>query len=70
MSMSAGHGMLHDAAKQFVQDWTRLHETWTDQNAEAFAQRYIAPIDGHVRRAAEAMDRLSEVAAAARRACE
>ncbi|MDQ7012644.1 MAG: hypothetical protein Q9O74_01955 [Planctomycetota bacterium] len=70
MSMSGGQGMLLDASKQFVRDWSRLHESWTDQNAEAFEKRYIAPIEGHVRRAAEAMDRLGEIAAAARRACE
>lgn len=62
--------MLLDASKQFMRDWARLHESWTDQNAEAFEQRYIAPIDGHTRRAAEAMDRLAEAASAARRACE
>lgn len=70
MSMSVGRGLLMDATKRFMQDWSRLRESWTDQNAEAFGRRYIEPIDGQVRRAAEAMDRLSETAAAARRACE
>jgi len=70
MSMSAGRGMLLDAGKQFVREWAGLHESWNDQNAEAFESRYVAPVDGHIRRAAEAMDRLAEVADAARRACE
>lgn len=70
MSMSAGRGMLLEAGKQFAREWAGLHESWTDQNAEAFENRYIAPIDGHIRRATEAMDRLAETADAARRACE
>ena len=70
MSTSAGRGMLLEAGKQFLREWASLHESWTDQNAEAFENRYIAPVEGHIRRAAEAMDRLAEAAEAARRACE
>lgn len=70
MSSAAGRGMLEESAKQFVRDWAGLRESWTDQNAQAFHDRYIAPVDGHTRRAGEAMERLAEVAAAARRACE
>ncbi|MBK7405179.1 MAG: hypothetical protein IPJ41_11245 [Phycisphaerales bacterium] len=70
MSLSVGRGLLLDAQKRFVQDWARLRESWTDQNAEAFEHRYIDPVDAHVRRASEAMERLAEIAAAARRACE
>ena len=70
MSMSAGRGLLLDAKKQFLQDWSRLHESWTDQNADAFERRYIQPVDSMVRHASESMERLAEVAAAARRACE
>ncbi len=70
MSLSVGRGLLIDAQKQFLRDWARLRETWTDQNAEAFEARYIQPVDGQVRRATEAMERLAEIAAAARRACE
>jgi hypothetical protein len=70
VSLSAGRGLLLDAQKQFLQEWSRLRESWTDQNADAFEKRYIDPVDGQVRRATEAMERLAEIAAAARRACE
>jgi hypothetical protein len=70
MSLSVGRGLLLDAEKRFLQEWSRLRESWTDQNADAFESRYIQPIEGQVRRATEAMERLAEVAAAARRACE
>lgn len=70
MSLSAGRGLLLDAQKQFLLEWARLRETWTDQNAAAFEKRYVEPVDGQVRRASEAMERLAEIAAAARRACE
>jgi len=70
MSLSVGRGLLLDAQKQFLLDWARLHESWTDQNAEAFEKQYIQPIESHIRHASEAMERLAEVAAAARRACE
>lgn len=70
MSMSVGRGLLLDAKKQFLQEWSRLHETWTDQNADAFERRYIQPVEGQVRRASEAMERLADTAASARRACE
>lgn len=70
MSGSAGRGQLLDAQKQFLQEWSRLHESWTDQNADAFGRRYIQPVESHVRRAGEAMEQLAALAAAARRACE
>lgn len=70
MSLSAGRGMLLDAQKQFLQEWSRLRETWTDRNAEEFEKRFIQPVDGQVRRASEAMEQLADVVAAARRACE
>ncbi len=70
MSISLGRGLLLDAQKQIMLDWARLHESWTDQNAEAFEKRYIQPLDSQVRHASEAMERLAEIAAAARRACE
>ena len=70
MSLSVGRGLLLDAEKKLLLDWAQLRESWTDQNAEAFEGRYIRPVEGQIRRAAEAMERLAEVAAAARRACE
>jgi len=70
VSLSAGRGLLLDAQKQLLLEWSRLRESWTDQNADAFEKRYIDPVDGQVRRATEAMERLAEIAAAARRACE
>lgn len=70
MSDSAGKAMLIDAAKQLRQEWSRVRESWNDQNADAFQHRYIDPIEGHVRRSTEAMEQLADVAAAARRACE
>ena len=70
MSGAVGKGVLFDAQKKVLQDWDQLRQSWTDQNAQAFEQRYIAPIERHVHRATEAMDRLAEVADAARRACE
>ncbi len=70
MSLSLGRGLLLDAQKQFMRDWAQLHESWTDQNAEAFEKRYIQPLEGQIRHASEAMERLAETAAAARRACE
>jgi hypothetical protein len=70
VSGSVGRGLLLDATKDFMREWARLRESWTDRNAEAFESRYIVPIEGQVRRACEAMDRLGEAAGAARRACE
>ncbi len=70
MSNAIGKGLLFDASKQLHHEWAQLAQSWTDQNAQAFEKRYIAPIDHHVRRACEAMDRLAQAAESARRACQ
>lgn len=70
MSHAVGKGLLFDASKQLRRDWDQLTQSWSDQNAQAFEKRYIAPIDHHVRRACEAMDRLAQASESARRACQ
>lgn len=70
MSSAAGKGLLLEARKELAWEWSRAREVWSDANAARFEERYIQPIDGHVRRALEVMDRLADAADAARRDCE
>jgi hypothetical protein len=69
MSLSVGKGVLIDAKQEFLREWSRVRESWRDGNAEAFERAYVAPIEGHVRRAVAAMDELTAVVAAAQREC-
>lgn len=70
MSLSAGKGILADAAKAVHRAWGRCRESWTDQNAEQFGRDFIDPIEPATRQTIEAMDRLQSACDEARRACE
>ena len=43
---------------------------WTDQNAQAFDEAYIEPLEGKVKRVLEAANHLSEILSSAQRDCE
>lgn len=68
--MSAGKGILMDAVKAIHIAWRRCRVSWTDQNAERFAQDFIDYIEPTSRQACNAMDRLESVCDEAKRACE
>lgn len=70
MSLSAGKGILTDATKALHRAWARCRESWTDDNARAFEQTFIEPVEPAARQTIEAMDRLQSACDAARRACE
>ena len=70
MSLGVGRGMLLDARRDLLAQWDRVSDVWDDRNAEAFAERYVLPVDRHVRQAAEAIEKLSAVVERARQACE
>ena len=70
MSLSGPRGMLMDAKTQYFREWARVREVWDDRNAEAFEQKYVSPVESHVRMATEAMEKLSAITERARRACE
>lgn len=70
MSISSGRGILIDAHKELVRAFDRVRQTWDDQNARQFEERYVRPLDNQVRLAVTAMQQLADAAHAAKRDCD
>jgi hypothetical protein len=69
MSSTVGRAMLADAAQSLTKAWSRAREQWNDQAALAYEKTYIEPLSTKVRSTISAMEKLSDAASTARRAC-
>ncbi len=70
MSASVGQARLKDALKTLHLRLAATQDQWNDAARTEWEAEYIAPLDAQVRKAMDAMSRLDEVAAHARRQCE
>jgi hypothetical protein len=70
MSMNVGQARLRDALKQLKLRYERAQLDWDDSARREFEQQFLAPLEGQVIAAMNAMGRLSEVCSAAKRECE
>ncbi|MGH7130425.1 MAG: hypothetical protein ACREJO_00555 [Phycisphaerales bacterium] len=69
MSTHAAQAKLKEATEVLNAKWRRTREYWQDDSAEAFKNEVIEPFPGKVRTAMEAMGRIGEMLAAAKRDC-
>jgi hypothetical protein len=61
MSVSGGRAKVTIALKDLMTKWTRVHEHWHDDVSRAFDERTLQPLEGQVRTAMTAMDKMREV---------
>lgn len=69
MSTHAAQAKLKDANEVLQAKWRRVREHWQDDAADAFKNEFIEPLPGKIRSAMEAMGRIGEMLAAAKRDC-
>ncbi len=70
MSASVGQARLKDALKTLHAQLEATRPHWSDAARTEWDAEYIAPLETQVRKAMDALGRLTEAAAAARRAVE
>ncbi|MFN0010463.1 MAG: hypothetical protein ACKVS8_02340 [Phycisphaerales bacterium] len=70
MSASVGQARLKDALKALHVRLEATRSQWSDAARSEWDAEYIAPLEAQVRKAMDAIGRLAEVAAHARRECE
>ena len=69
MSLNESAGRLERAAKELRLHFDRARDGWRDDRAAEVERRLLDPLDAATRRAADAMNRLAQAVAAARRDC-
>ena len=60
MSVTGGRIKAQVALKDLLQKWERVREHWTDDVALQFQEMTIDPLEGQVRAAMTAMDKMRE----------
>ena len=60
MSGAGGRVKAQVARKDLIQKWDRVREHWTDDVALQFQETSIDPLEGQVRAAMTAMDKMRE----------
>jgi len=61
---------LKDAYKTLMAQWDRARVDWDDSVSQQFAEKYMTPMDHHVRKALAAMEQMSEVLQRVQRDCQ
>ncbi|MEM6315489.1 MAG: hypothetical protein AAF743_15485 [Planctomycetota bacterium] len=69
MAIADSTAQLNQAAKDLHLHWRQTREVWRDGLADQLDQEIIEPLLASVRTATDAMNRLQESVAQARRAC-
>ena len=69
-NLQAARGRIEEALEQLQLDWRTASETWTDHNAEQFAEGHLQPVWEEFRTALPAMSQLVQVVQAASRELE
>ncbi len=69
MSTAVAQARLKDALKDLKLRFERTRQEWDDHASREFEERYLRPREAQVMAAMNAMARMGEVCAAARREC-
>jgi hypothetical protein len=69
MSVIDSRAKLILAAKKLMTAWHQTRETWRDENARQFDQKYMAALETHIRAAVLAMERMGNALESARSEC-
>lgn len=69
MSVSVAQARLKDALRELKLRAERAKGEWDDAARREFEEQYLAPLEAQVQAAMNAMARIGEVCAAARRDC-
>lgn len=70
MSAHAGRTRLQGAHKDLRLRWEKARSDWDDPVSREFQEQHIEPLQRHVKNAVDAIDRIAELLARARRDCE
>ena len=65
--LTTGAARLDLALRSLQRAWNDAHEQWDDETAAAFHEKFLQPLEPRVRRAMDAIQRMSEVFAGAER---
>ena len=68
--MSAQSGRLQHGIKNLRDHWELARETWDDQVAQDFEKNHLMPMDQLGRSAIIGMDKLADILAKLKKACE
>ncbi|MDZ4830143.1 MAG: hypothetical protein SGJ09_08105 [Phycisphaerae bacterium] len=60
MSVAGARAKTQLALKDLLVKWERVHDHWNDDVARAFQEHTLDPLEGQVRAAASAMDKIRE----------
>ncbi len=69
MSVSGAKAKLALVSKELAQAWWRLREEWNDPASRTIEKRYLEPLEGQVKSAITAMEKMGQVLATMRREC-
>ena len=69
MSLTNGRVRLQHAIKQLKVRWEIVKEHWHDEASRKFEEDYMDPIDPEIIASIQAIDRLDEIFARAKRDC-
>jgi hypothetical protein len=69
-NLQAARGRIEEALELLQLDWRTAAETWTDRNAEQFAEGHLQPVWEEFRTALPAISHLVQVVQAASRELE
>ena len=70
MSVSSSLGKLRDASKTLRIKWQIAQQSWRDDNARQFEQRFLAPLLPKLKNVESAMGHMTSVLQKVRRDCE
>ncbi|MHC4519249.1 MAG: hypothetical protein ACYTAS_11715 [Planctomycetota bacterium] len=70
MSVIDSRAKLIMAAKKLTVEWHRTREMWRDENARQFDQKYMSPLETHIRATVLAMERMGNALESARADCK
>jgi hypothetical protein len=70
MSLHTSRAKLVGTYKELMIRWDRTKESWDDPMSRSLEERVLAPMEGKIRAAATAMEKMGEMLIRARRDCE
>lgn len=69
MGVASSRARLQLLHKELLQRWSRVCETWDDPVRHALGTRQIEPLEGRLRSALGAMDKMRDTIARVRQEC-
>lgn len=70
MSVIDSRAKLVMAAKKLMADWHQVRESWRDENARQFDQKYMSTLELNIRAAVLAMERMGSALESAQHDCK